>query len=86
MLAIILTPEQHEYLTYVFQEYCKAGVPPEELGFAANALKALSSPQKFELPPPTQVIEGPVSVEVKGNMTMPLSAFLDKSDSDPDDI
>jgi len=27
-----------------------------------------------------------VSVEVKGNMTMPLSAFLDKSDSDPDDI
>ena len=74
MLAIIMTPSQHEYLTYIFQEYCKAGVPPAELAFAADAWKVLSSPQKFDLPgtQETVALKGPVSVEVNGDMHMPL--------------
>lgn len=78
MLAIILTPTQHEYLTYVFQEYCKAGVPPSELAVAADAWKALASPQKFDLPgvQETVAIKGPVAVQVNGDMTLPLEALV----------
>lgn len=101
MLAIIMTPTQHEYLTYVFQEYCKAGVPPPELAVAADAWRALSSPQKFDLPgqtgnignigisgaPETVAIKGPVSVAVNGDMSMPLSAFSNPAnEGDSDDI
>jgi hypothetical protein len=89
MLAIIMTPTQHEYLSYVFQEYCKAGVPPPELAVAADAWKALSSPQKFDLPgtPETVAIKGPVAVQVNGDMTMPLSALPNPAnEGDSNDI
>lgn len=73
MIAVVLTEGQHDYLKYIFQSNIEAGLPVGELAIAAEVWKAVSSAQKFELPEKEpHVIEGPISVTVNGDMTLPV--------------
>jgi len=73
MIAVVLTEDQYNYLTYVFQRNTEAGLPVGELAIAAEVWKAVSSAQKFELPEKeTHVIDGPLSLTVNGDMTLPV--------------
>ena len=71
MLAIILTEDQHKYLTHVFQQFCGVGLDPSELGIAASVWGALASAKLFEMPE-THTINADVKVELNGDMHMPL--------------
>jgi hypothetical protein len=78
MIAVILTETQHEYLVYLFEKCSENGMfPPSELKIAATTWDAISNPQKFDLPPApekeVQVIDGPVSVALNGDMAIPIS-------------
>ena len=79
MIAVILTETQHEYLVYMFEKCSENGMfPPAELKIAATTWEAVTHPQKFDLPPASEkevhVIDGPISVALNGDMTLPISS------------
>lgn len=62
-------PDYRKYLLHVFEKHCHGGLPPEELGLAADVFIALNNPQV--LPVPTKTTEptpGGVSLSEAANV------------------
>lgn len=85
MIVITLNPQTLEYLKFIFESHCEKGLPVAELGVAAATWNCIYEAKEITKEGVTSIfhpdqpkeeevkhIQGPVSVVVNGDMTMPL--------------